>query len=158
MSIVDNIMPLPEPSQAIIDSVVNAATRREELGFAAALALVEKWKELLKMISIVKYVFTIHENKEMMREENYLMTVWIGLDPLAAEGTDQDCVLIASFHKGGTASVDYMLNESKEILGRYGSFLSVEGTWEEVAWKIIELNDLVIAENTPPPIPDSLRE
>ncbi len=157
MSIMDNIMPLPEPSQSIIDSVINSTMKQQEADLAAIIALVEKWKELLAKICTVKHVFTLHENKEMMGE-NDLMTVWVELDPLAAEGADQDCVLIASFHKGGTASVDCMLNESKEILGRYGSFLSVEGTWEEVARKIIELNDLVVIENTPPPIPDSLRD
>jgi hypothetical protein len=157
MGIMDGVMPLPEPSQAIIDSVINAAMRQQELDYTAMIALVERWKELLAKIYIVKHVFTLHENKEMMRE-NDLMTVWVELDPLAAEGTDQDCVLIASFHKGGMARVDYMLNESKEILARYESFLSVEGTWEDVAQKIIELNDLVVAENTPPPIPDSLQE
>lgn len=157
MGIMDNIVPLPEPSQAIIDSVINAATRQQELDFTAIIALVEKWKELLAKIHIVNDVFTIHDNKEMMGKENDLMTVWAGLDPLAPH-THEECVIIASFHKGGTASIDLMLNETKEIEERYDSFLAVKGTWEEVARKILELNDLVVAENTPPPIPDSLRE
>lgn len=157
--IMDGITPLPEPSQAIID----AMERREKLAYETVVNTVKKWEELLAGNSIAAGSFPFYEADDPdYQKENELLGIHMCLD-LLGDSYDR-LMLSASFHKGGTAWIDgeFFSDETRmknpDIYERYAAFLGFEGTWEEVARKIFELNDFVVAENTPPPIPDDLQE
>ncbi|NTV44372.1 MAG: hypothetical protein HGA67_01595 [Candidatus Yonathbacteria bacterium] len=155
----DDIMfPLPEPSQKIIDAMV----KQQKLAYETVVNNVKKWEELLTNNSISAGSFTLHEDGLDMLEQNELLKVHMCLDLL---GDSHDRLMLsASFHKGGTAWIDsgFFSDETRkknpDVYERYANFLGFEGTWEEVARKIFELNDFVVAENTPPPIPDDLQK
>lgn len=156
MGIMDNIMPLPEPSQAIIDSMLNAAKKRQELDYAAMIALVEKWKELLMNLPANVSFLTRYENGSELTYEDTLLEMHMDLEPLGNVSKGLN-FLGVSFNKGGVAST-WDCEVDDVILKRYERFFGFEGTWEEVARKMIEIADLVAAENTPPPIPDDLQQ
>ncbi|HWQ59555.1 MAG TPA: hypothetical protein VN420_00190 [Candidatus Fimivivens sp.] len=153
----DGITPLPEPSQAIID----AMERQQKLAYETVVNTVKKWEELLAGNSICAGSFTFQDGSHML-EQDELLRIHMCLD-LLGDSYDR-LMLSASFHKGGTAWIDgeFFSDETRmknpDIYERYANFLGFEGTWEEVARKIIELDDFVVAENTPPPIPDDLQE
>jgi hypothetical protein len=150
MGIMDGIMPLPEPSQSILD----ALEKQQALSYAAAVQIVEQWQKLLMGISICRGSYTLHQNgRGGMTREGDLLEIHMDVDPLG--DSDEEGFMYASFSKGGIARIANFCGDAVDEK-RFVAFLGFEGTWEEVVRKIIELNDFVVAENTPPPIPGDL--
>ncbi|MEI7749613.1 MAG: hypothetical protein WCJ25_01270 [Candidatus Moraniibacteriota bacterium] len=150
--IMDGITPLPEPSQSIIDALES----RRVLSYETTAQVVEQWEKLLGRISICRGSLTLHQNGQgAMTRKGDLLEIHMDVDPLG--NSDEEGFMYASFSKGGTARIATFCGDVVDEK-RLESFLGFEGTWEEVTRKIIELNDLVVAENTPPPVPDDLQE
>jgi len=156
MGIMDDIMPLPEPSQAIIDAI----QKKSEFDYRRQCAAVEAWEDLLASTSIGAGSFVLHREGPSSLFQGNLMEIHLCLDPFA--DSHEHLMLAAFFRKGGAACIDdwFFSGERKEkepaLYERYAEFFGFEGTWEQVGLKIVELNDLIVAENTPPPIPDDL--
>jgi len=147
-------MTIKNPSASLI-SKANVAIFPD---FSQEILVLEEWRDLLSSkLSIVTRVVMVHEKNS--KEElalNTLMLVELGLNPY---DVDRLCLLV-TFEKGGIAGICscFLSDEAAETEEFFKEFLRFKGTWEEVALKLVELNNFVASINTIPPIPDSLRE
>jgi hypothetical protein len=149
---------MSKPSQILIA----AAENQRAFNYTQECAVVEAWETALTSNAISAGSFTLHRDGQSVVNQGNLMEIHMCLDPFA--NSHDHLMLAAAFRKGDTAYIDdwFFSDERKEkepaLCERYAEFLGFEGTWEEVGLKIIELNDFVVLENTPPPMPDLLRE
>jgi hypothetical protein len=147
-------MTIQNPSNALVSATEAAAFP----DFSQEVSVLQEWGDLLNgKLSIVTRVVLVHE--EHSKEElapNTLMLVELGLNPY---DVDRLCLLV-TFEKADKAEINscFLSDETAETEKFFEEFLRFKGTWEEVALKLVELNNFVASINTIPPIPDSLRE
>ncbi len=144
-----------------LQEFIEAAEAQRAFNYQQERTVVEAWETVLTSNAIRAGSFTLHRDGRNVVNQGNLMEIHMCLDPFA--DSHDHLMLAAYFRKGGTACIDdwFFSGERREkepaLYGRYAKFLGFEGAWEEVGLRIIELNDFVVEENTPPPIPDSFR-
>lgn len=165
---------MKKPSDSIIDSINSGAS---EFDYYENKKILEEWCLLLSRLSMFDLGYTSTQENignerwfvgtddigdwdqpEQLSEQ--LFTFTLNLDPLS----ESDLQLWIVFEKNNTAYFqdNFTIISNEEIdnplTKHFMDFLGFKGTWEEVARKTVELNNLAASINKIPPIPDVLRE
>lgn len=164
---------MKKPSASIINSITSEVSNFDS---RKNKEILEEWCRLLCKLRLFDIGFTsalegvgddgqyFHGSEgEEPLESGVLFEFAINLDPLSENNFLQLWIV---FEKNNIAYFkDEFLSEdssSQEIdnplTKHFEAFLGFKGTWEEVALKTVELNNLAVFINTIPPIPDALRE